>query len=205
MGATKQRTEVRRRQIARAALRLMARRGAGGLRIGALARSVGLVPSAVYRHFRGRDAVMDLVLDYVRDELMANVAAVRTQARDPLKRLHRLLRRHVRLIVQNRAILRVVFSEDVFGESPRRREQVRALMHDYLGAVAELFQEGQQAGRVRRDAEPRTLALMFLGLIQPAALLWHLSGKQLPVAVVTEQAWEIFSESVATKPKEERR
>lgn len=57
----KMKTEVRREQIAAAALQLIARRGMHGLSIAGIARQVGLVPSAIYRHFDGKDHVLDLV------------------------------------------------------------------------------------------------------------------------------------------------
>ena len=57
--AQKTRTEIRRGQIARAALALVARRGLNNLNIGALADEVGVVPSAIYRHYPGKDAVLD--------------------------------------------------------------------------------------------------------------------------------------------------
>jgi AcrR family transcriptional regulator len=48
--AQKVKTEIRQEQIAGAALELIAMRGLDELNIGALARQVGVVPSAIYRH-----------------------------------------------------------------------------------------------------------------------------------------------------------
>ncbi len=47
-------TEIRQEQIAQAALSLIASRGIKGLSVAAVARRVGLVPSGIYRHFKGK-------------------------------------------------------------------------------------------------------------------------------------------------------
>ena len=48
-------TEIRKEQIAEAALGLLASQGLGRLSVAAVARRVGLVPSGVYRHFMNKD------------------------------------------------------------------------------------------------------------------------------------------------------
>ena len=80
-------TEIRREQIASAALQLIARRGVRGLSIAGIARQIGLVPSAIYRHFDGKDQVLDLVLDQIRRRLLDNVRAVQAETADPVEAL----------------------------------------------------------------------------------------------------------------------
>ena len=67
-------TQVRRQQIAEAALELVANRGLRGLSVAAVARRVGLVPSGIYRHFKNKGEILDAVLDRVEARLLANVA-----------------------------------------------------------------------------------------------------------------------------------
>ena len=88
MRATKTKTEIRQEQIAAAALELMGREGTKALNIARLARRVGVAPSAIYRHYSSKDAVLDAVLDLVSQRLEDNVKAVRHETPDPLERLH---------------------------------------------------------------------------------------------------------------------
>ncbi|MBI2220156.1 MAG: helix-turn-helix transcriptional regulator [Acidobacteria bacterium] len=48
-------TEIRQEQIAQAALAVVARHGIRRLSIASVARRVGIVPSAPYRHFENKD------------------------------------------------------------------------------------------------------------------------------------------------------
>lgn len=187
-------TEIRREQISQAALTLIARRGPNHLNIGALAREVGVVPSAIYRHFQGRDEVLESVLDLISRSLLANVEAVRQETPDALERLRRLLQRHLQLVRHQAGIPRVIFSEQVFAGNTRRKRRVHSILKNYLQKVAEIIRSGQDAGRICREVSPDTAAVLFLGLIQPAVILWLMSNKRFDVVRHAEQAWRLFCE-----------
>ena len=110
-------TEIRREQILEAALEIVSRKGMKGLSIGAVARRIGLVPSAIYRHFESKDEIIDALLDQIESRLLANVAAVTAETDDPVLALELLFNRHIRLIRENVGIPRLVFSEEVYGLS----------------------------------------------------------------------------------------
>jgi len=59
MRAQKTETEVRQEQIIEAALELIGAEGVGALNIAGIAEQVGIVPSALYRHFKSKDVVLD--------------------------------------------------------------------------------------------------------------------------------------------------
>jgi len=199
MRAAKTKTEIRQEQIAAAALELMARHGPKALNVARLARQVGVVPSAIYRHYSGKDAVLDAVLDLISQRLQENVKAVREETTDALERLNRLLNRHVQLIRNNVAIPRVVFSEEMFGGHAPRRRRVHQLIQGYLDQVAALVVEGQQAGNLRADVPAQTVSIMFLGLIHPAVILWLTSDGTFDVGSHTAKAWPLFTQMLQVK------
>ncbi len=185
-------TEIRQEQLAQAALALIAEHGIDKLNIARVARRVGLVPSALYRHFSGKDDLVDAVVALIRKRLHDNVAAAAQESRDALERLHQLLLAHVRVIRQNKGILRVVFSDELHHGRSDRKARVYEMINSYLKRVAAIVSEGQRRGRIRRDLDTRTVSVMFLGLIQPASILWHLSDETFDVTKHVERAWAIL-------------
>lgn len=197
MSEEKLQTEIRQEQIVLAALNLVATQGLKGLNVAGVARRIGLVPSAIYRHFKGKEEIIDAVLEHIRGMLRGNVDAVCGETSDSLERLRRLLFRHVRLIRENLAIPRVIFSEDIYGGRSGRKERVYGIISDYLSRVEEIIRQGQEAGRIDPKIDPNTVAVMFLGLVQPTALLWHISGGRFDVTRQAEKAWKLFSRTIA--------
>lgn len=185
-------TEVRTQQIVQAALSLVASHGLKGLSIAGIAGRVGLVPSAIYRHFRNKDQVIEAILDLIRENLLANVKMVIEKTLEPLERLRSLLELHMQLIGENHGILRLVFSEDVMNGPPTRKARVQAIIETYLRAVAEIVRQGQKEGVIQAGLESNSVAVAFLGMIQPAAILWHLSEGKYNLPNHIERAWNIF-------------
>lgn len=196
MSEKKLHTEIRQEQIVLAALNLVATQGLKSLNVTGVARRVGLVPSAIYRHFKGKEDIIDAVLQHIRAMLQGNVETVCKETPDPLERLRRLLFLHIQLIRENLAIPRVIFSEDVYGGRSGRKEMVYGIVSDYLSRVEEIIRQGQGAGRIDPEIDPKVVSVMFLGLVQPTALLWHISCGRFDVTKQAEKAWRLFSRTI---------
>ncbi len=193
MRAPKTRTEIRQDQIATTALALISRRGLRALSVATLAKEVGVVPSAIYRHYPSKEAVLDAVLKLIRQRLFENVEAVRHDVPSALERLDQLLQRHIEMILSNRGMPRVVFSEEIFSGQPARRRRVYQMIESYLEKVAEIVREGQNQARIRPDLPPKTVAEMFLGLVQTASILHLMSDGRFDAGKYRKAAWQIFS------------
>ncbi len=192
MRAEKLDTRIRKEQIAQAALDLISSRGLRGVNIAGVARRVGVVPSAIYRHFRNKDEMINAVFDLLRERLEANVKAAHERTEDGWEQLHLILRLHVTLIRENRAIPRVIFSEDVIAVPGDRRNRVYGIMAGYMGEIRRVLESLQKESRLRPDVDLETAAVLFLGLFQPAAILWHLSEGGFDITRHSERAWSLY-------------
>lgn len=197
MRRVKLETEVRQEQFAEAALRLAADEGMQSLNVAGVAKRVGLVPSALYRHFRSKDDLVNAVLGLVRERMAAHIADVCAETPVALERLHCLLMRHAQLIAENHGLPRIIFGEAVFSGDAARRARVYAVVGGYLRQVAEIIREGQQRGEIRRDLDPETAAVLFLGMVQPAAILWHMSAGRFDIVKHAVQGWKLFRAAIA--------
>jgi hypothetical protein len=89
-----------------------------------------------------------------------------------------------------------LFSEELYGGHPERKSRVYGIITAYLGEVSVIIRQGQQQGQLQADVPPETAALIFLGLIQPSAILWHLSDGRFDAARHVEKAWPVFARSI---------
>jgi AcrR family transcriptional regulator len=196
MRAEKQNSEIRKEQIVKAAMTLIADQGLKGLSVAAVARQVGIVPSALYRHFPGKEEILKATLEQVKELLMTNIQAVRETSPLALEQLRILSQRHIRLIREFQAIPRIVFSDELTASYPFRKSAVYAIIQAYLVQVEALIHQGQEQGQIKKDLNPKTVAVLFLGLVQPPIMLWHLSDGRFDAARHTNSAWAIFQSAI---------
>ncbi len=198
MAEAKLDTQIRREQIAEAALSLVANQGLRRLSVAAVARRVGLVPSGIYRHFKSKDEILAAVLDRVEGRLLANVRAAREENADPVECLKDVLMRHIRFLREGKVISipRMIFSEDVHAATPENKKRVLRLFSGYIAQVSEIVRLGQTKGRIRPELDVQTVTMMLFGIIVPAGILWHLTEGDFDVTRHAQRAWQLFSSAI---------
>lgn len=192
MRAEKRPTDIRKTEIVRAALDLISSGGLKALNVAAIARACGLVPSAVYRHFKGKDNILDGVVELIERMLMENLESALASGIPPGVALKQLLDLHIRLIKENRGIPRLLFSDELYTDRPDRKRKVNHAIHSYLGRIGDYISAAQQRRQMSSAFPPLTLAYLFLGLVQPAAILWHLSNGREDIVRLSAGAWEAY-------------
>ncbi len=182
----------RRAEIAEAALRIVNREGLKRLSVSRLAEELGVVPSALYRHYANKDALLDAVLELVGQRLAEHVEKVRREHFSSLARLGALLAQHIFFITSHQALPRILFSEEIIGDADRRRTRLGEIIHAHVMRIAAIIREGQQEGELRSDVPAEAAAVMFLGIVQPAAILWHVSGGRFDFSEHARTAWKLY-------------
>ena len=91
----RQPTEERRRQIADAALKVIAERGLGRFTIQAIAAEIGVTDATLFRHFASKEDIVLAALDRVEERLFEGFPP---EDADPLVRLERFFRFRASLV-----------------------------------------------------------------------------------------------------------
>ena len=189
-------TDIRQEQIAESALSIVRAEGIRALSVAAVAKHVGIVPSAIYRHFNNKGDIVSAVLQLIKKRLNAHFQETAQLNIDPIEKLRLLLNRHVGLISQNNAIPRIIFSEEVLGGMPEKRQHLYGIIQDVIGNVATIVADGQKQGTIRNDIPADSIAVSFLGMIQPAAIIWNLSDGAFDLKRHSEKAWNLFADAI---------
>ncbi|WP_433337152.1 SACE_7040 family transcriptional regulator [Spirillospora sp. CA-294931] len=120
----------RRAEILAAAAELFARRGFHGVSIGDLGRAVGLTGPALYRHFRGKEAVLAEMLLDISERLLAE-GVRRAGDADPAGALDALLRWHIAFSLDNPALI-TVHERELDNVPQPQRHAVRRIQRAYV-------------------------------------------------------------------------
>lgn len=191
--------DARRDQIAQAVLALAAEQGTAAISVAAVAHRIGVAPSALYRHFESKDAMLAATLERLAQRMSANIARARERAPGPLAALERLLLLQIDLIREHRGLPFVVFAESA-AHTGDHRERFLEFLVAFRAGLAGLFREAQDAGEVRTDVPAENLAVSFIGLYVPPAILWNLTRGRFDIAAQARRAWTVFRDGVRPAP-----
>lgn len=189
-------TDTRKKQIAEAAFEIIALKGTKKLSISQIAKRIGIVPSAIYRHFSSKEDILDAVIDLIKDGLTGIAKTAQVEAQDPLDQLKRLVLLHAQFIMSNKALPRIIFSEDVIEGKSHRRDKVFEAQKAYISEIKKIITRGQAIGDIKPDIDPGTAAVLFIGIALPAGIIWHMSSEQFDVMKQVEGAWKMFLSAI---------
>ena len=195
MKTKRQKTEVRREQIAEAALAIISSQGMKALTVARVAKMLGLATSALYRHFSSKDEILEAVLALLGQRMAANIDAACAETENGLGRLHALLTRHVRLVLEVRVIPRILFSDEIYG-TMSGKSRFSLFAQDLRGRIQSIVELGQARGEIRNDFSAEDIAIMFLGVFVPPAIYFHASGGEFDIVTQVHQSWRLFVDAV---------
>lgn len=178
-------------------LDILSEQGTSAVSVAGVARRVGVAPSALYRHYRDKDAIVTDTLERLAAGLAANLAQARAAAERPLEALGELFARHLDFVRENRGFPMLVFSELVL-QDPRRRRRALELMAGFRATVADLLRGAQRQGLVRRDLDVPTAAYVYMGLFIPVGIQFHMTAGRFDLAAHARRAWPIFLAGIRT-------
>ncbi|MBI5536237.1 MAG: TetR/AcrR family transcriptional regulator [Deltaproteobacteria bacterium] len=169
MSSERRPTADRKREIADAALRIIARDGLGRFTTAAVAAEVGLTNGAIFRHFAGMDQIISAAIDRAEAVLFESFPPTEP---DPLRRLGQFVCARLTAIRKHPEILRVVYSGELAqAEGAAGGDRVRGLKRRSIAFVRSCLQEAADLGLLREELEPKELTLIVLGTIMAVALV----------------------------------
>jgi AcrR family transcriptional regulator len=135
--------------LVEAARRFIAERGIGGFTLVEAARLVGVTPAALYRHFRGREALLEELAGRGFNELAARLARALTSRGSPLERFTRMGETYLTFAEEEPAYYAAIFETRGIHAAPESEgrpspfdllvEALQATFADGFGGVAPRF------------------------------------------------------------------
>jgi AcrR family transcriptional regulator len=166
----RRRDPERRQRILAAAAELVAEHGYHEVAMSDIGAAAGIVGSGIYRHFDGKSAVLVALFDRVIDDLTRDAAEILARGLPPEAALRALIRAHVRIVVEDRTLMRVYHTEIAnlpAEDSHRLRRKQRLYVEEWVHVLELLRPEVS-------DAVQRSLVHAAIGSIH--STLFYSSG-----------------------------
>ncbi len=198
--SVKMKREARRDQIVRAALAIISTQGIGGLTTAALADEAGISEANLYRHFKNKEDIFFATVSYVKERIARNIEKSLAGKDAPVKKLRRFYNLQIDLMGKDSGIARFMFSDELH-IAKKLRGVLLQTMYAFSATLASFIRDAQKSGSIRSDLDPKTTALMFIGMVQGLMFRWSLSGFSFSLTAEGTKLWRNFEKCVAVQEK----
>jgi AcrR family transcriptional regulator len=156
----------------------------------AIAQKMGLTQGALFRHFPSKDAILEAVMSWVTDRLLARVDKAAEGAVSPKAALEAVFMTHIDFVSDHPGVPRMLFGKlQRPGETlPKRMAQT--LIRHYGERLRGLLEAGKARGELCSDLDPDAATTLFIGTIQGLVMQSMLAGD---VARVRRDAPGVFA------------
>ena len=189
-------SKLRQQQILDTTLEIIAEKGVGGVSTAEIAQRVGIVPSALYRHFESKEALIDALLDQTHMLLFENVQKMTQKKSDPKEDLKSLFLLHLEFIRKNPGMPKLVFSDAAVFGSPERKKKVLSIVKNYMNKLTEIAEKGRREGDFLQDISPEAVAFSMVSFVQYVGLISNLSEGKKDIGELAEQAWSYIERGI---------
>lgn len=157
-------TEARQRQIAAAALEVIARQGLRRFTAAAIAQEVGLTSGALFKHFPDKAAIAQAAMDLVEETMFEGFPP---EHPDPLERLGLFFQRRLEAIAASPSIGVLVTSDQLMHVSGvTSGERVARWQERSSRFIRACLEEAAEAGSLREGVEIDAMVVLVHGAIR---------------------------------------
>ncbi len=176
MITTSKSTTIRQRQILSAAEKVIVKYGSENVTVRRIAKEIGVSEGALYRHFKSKREVLSMLIDDVRNNLLAGIDVADTRSLNSFEDIERVITQHMSGIVRRKGISFQVIAEIVSLGDKRLNNKIFGVIGEYTGRFKDILAEGIKAGVIRQDIDLDTIATLFFGMTQGLVNIWALSN-----------------------------
>jgi len=159
-------------EIIQAAGKLLASKGLSGLTVKTLAAEMGFVESALYRHFKSKDDILVLMLEYLFQNIQERFEPILAQNADSKTKLVQIFDSQFRYFKDNPHFVIVVLSDGLIDESEGMRNQIIKMFLYKIQIINELVSQCISNGKIQPVLLQETLIHFLMGGFRLTMFKW---------------------------------
>lgn len=159
-------------EIIQAAGKLLASKGLSGLTVKTLAAEMGFVESALYRHFKSKDDILVLMLEYLYQNIQERFEPILAQNADSKTKLVQIFDSQFRYFRDNPHFVIVVLSDGLIDESEGMRNQIIKMFLYKIQIINELVSQCISNGKIQPVLLQETLIHFLMGGFRLTMFKW---------------------------------
>ncbi|MDE2407443.1 MAG: TetR/AcrR family transcriptional regulator [Xanthomonadaceae bacterium] len=168
--------DERRAATVDAVIALAAEQNPGDITTAAIAQRMGLTQGALFRHFPSKDAILEAVLGWASERLLAQLDDAATAARSPLAALEAMFMAHVGFVTRHPGVPRMLFGELQRPGDTLPKRMAQTLTQGYAQRLRGHLTAGIARQELDVTLDVDAAATLFIGTVQGLVMQSLIAG-----------------------------
>jgi len=178
-------------QILEAAVKIFARQGFHQSTVAQIAKEAGVADGTIYLHFKNKDDILVQFFSFKAKQVFDCFRRQVARGENSAEKLGNLVRAHLSEF-QRDPDMAVVYEIETHQSSRLAEEQIREMAKMYQDILAEIIEQGQQEGFIRRDIYVGLVKRFILGAVEETIGTWLHSGRSYDLVSMADPLVDLF-------------
>ena len=187
-------------RILEAAIKVFAEQGFFQSTIAQIAKEAGVADGTIYLYFKNKDDILVQFFNYKAKQVFDGFREEVNRAESAVDKLRNLVRRHLAEFQRDRNMA-ILYQFETHQSSRLAEEQIKEMSNMYLDIVAEIMEQGQQEGLMRKNLYLSLVKRFILGAVDEVINTWIHSGGEYDLVSMADPLVDLFIEGVGTGGK----
>lgn len=170
-------------EIIKASGKILMESGIAGLTTKNLAREMHFSESALYRHFKNKEAIVTLLIAYLSENITQRFDAIINTKQSPEGKFTTLFKSQFSYFKQNPCFINIVLSDGLIDNSDEVKNAIQQLLQTNFIRFNSLIKEGQETGVFRTVIASEELVHIVMGTFRLQMLKWKLASFEFDIEV----------------------
>ncbi len=173
-------TTNRQIEIIEAAGKLLMAKGVKGLTTKNLSIELGFSESALYRHFRNKEDIVVLLINYLEGNIKERLQPIYENTNlTSSEKLLSIFNSQFTFFQQNPHFIIAILSEGLFNETDKINASILKVINYKLQLLSSIIDEGKKEGILKTALTTEEMVHIIIGSFRMMMLKWKFSGFQL--------------------------
>ncbi|GGC89098.1 TetR family transcriptional regulator [Flavobacterium lutivivi] len=173
-------TTNRQIEIIEAAGKLLMAKGVKGLTTKNLSIELGFSESALYRHFRNKEDIVVLLINYLESNIKERLQPIYENTNlTSSEKLLSIFNSQFTFFQQNPHFIIAILSEGLFNETDKINASILKVINYKLQLLSSIIDEGKKEGILKTALTTEEMVHIIIGSFRMMMLKWKFSGFQL--------------------------
>lgn len=177
-------TSKRQQEIIESAGKLLMEKGIKGLTTKNLAQEMEFSESALYRHFKNKEDIIVLLLDYLGNNIKERLDNISLKNTNSVEKLQKIFNSQYHFFSLNPHFVVAVLSEGLFDESENINQAIMKIINYKMQIITSIVEQGKQNSEITTEIETQDIVHIIIGSFRMMMLKWKFS--KFKIDLITE-------------------